>query len=472
MTSRHRARRVRKALIALSLCFAVVMLGTVLRPGHPAEETGTSLDRRVRHLHVVNLPLEQVVDELSWKTGQPIEVEWDQLALAERSPRQAKATIDLDDVTLYSALQAAFGTLHDPVRYGVSRGVITVSSRAVKWDTVARTYDVSDLLRSFSDQRSVAPSRPAYLAGPSRFAGAGSFGAQMQPPFTTGRIGPSSSTVTPRVWAMDELTLLVCSVLANNPLNSAVRPSVTQWGERLIVVATEPQQRYLQRFMALLRKSIASRANQADDAQSGAGEGVLVPPMCPRDDSDAVLDCVISSMEFPRMSLHKAMSKLARLLGVMFVIQSPDVSMDDLVEAHLRNVTLRDALSAILSQLRPIPPFYADGKYVCIGAEKAETRLYDIRPLLPQMKGAEREDRMNVLSPDLADRIRHSIRRVAWLGEFNMPVIEWDGILVVRATPPDHLELSQFLNKELLGAIRQFDRTAPQTPTTGQAGDR
>ena len=88
-------------------------------------------DRRIARYHVMDTSLERVVDDLSRQTGQPIKVEWDSLHLGEGSPRQVKVTIDLDNVTLYSALQAVFATM-EPVHYGVNQGVITLSAPATE----------------------------------------------------------------------------------------------------------------------------------------------------------------------------------------------------------------------------------------------------------------------------------------------------------------------------------------------------
>jgi hypothetical protein len=251
MTSRLRARWVLKRLTPLLLCIGFVAAyeaRKAWRLGHPepplveSETTGTCLDRRVGHLHVVNVPLEQVVDDLSRQTGQPIKVEWDRIHPADGSPRQAKVTIDLNDVTLYSALQTALGAAQDPVRYGVSHGVITVSSERQEWDAVARMYDVSDLLRSFSNRPDAAPAQPADVYDSYGRANSMRDGSPLPQPFTTGCIGPSGAAVTPRSRAMHGLVLLICSILVDNQLDRTPRPSVTQYGERLIVVAAEPQQ--------------------------------------------------------------------------------------------------------------------------------------------------------------------------------------------------------------------------------------
>ncbi len=468
MTSRRRSRWHRKWPAGFLLCIAigtVYGLGRAVGPGRPAraltpsEETGTCLDRRIGHLHVVNTPLERVVDDLSRQTGQSINVEWEKIRLGEGPSRQAKVTIDFDNVTLYSALQTLLGTVRDPIRFGVYHGVVSVSSEIQKWDSVVRTYDVSDLLRPFSGQPDPGPPQPMsasrrpVLAG-AQFSGSPHGSLVVQVLFKTGRIAPSGTMPTSRGTAMDALRSLACSVLVNNPLGST-SPTVTQWGERLLVVATEPQQRALQQLMTVLRGKIAARANTALAAPSLGLEGTAVPPMNPPDDADAIFDWIVPRVEIPRTSLRKALDTLCDQTGAIFILEASGLPMEELVEAHLTKVTVFSALNAILRQVKPIPPFFAEGRALVIGEERKETRIYDIRPLLSQDVVATepaKEAEMDSLSRGLADRIERLIMPPPFtqLGEPNIPVMEWDGILVVHETPERPGRVLQLLNQEQL----------------------
>lgn len=410
------------------------------------------------------MPLEQVVDELSRQTGQPIKVEWEAPHLDWRVSRQSDVTIDLDDITLYSAIQTIFAKVAPgmPVHYGVRRGVVTVSSREQQWDVVARTYDLSDLVGSSSEHLGTGPPLLVSLSPMSV-----SSGTPVEPSrvgnlvvrllFKPGRIGPSSSKPTPREKAMDELTSLICSILVNNPLNGTTSPVVNQWGERLVVVAAEPQQRILERFVVTLRAKIAARTSPTTTptgaAQSLGFDGTAIAPMNPPDDPNSVLDCVISKVEISRTSLRAALEKLQDQTGFILATWSPrEVPMHDLVEAHLAKVTLRNALNAVLRQVKPTPAFFAEGRIVVIGDEKKETRLYDVRTLLsqdPTASGQRKRARRNALLLELADIIEGPI---AWYQDpeirtFRISVMEWDGILVVHETPRIHRELSQLFQE-------------------------
>jgi hypothetical protein len=105
----------RLALLLLSIGFATAYrLTGVLWPPHSRTAqtpptTGTGLDRRVAHLHVMDAPLDQVVDSLSRQTRQKIDVDWDKITRDWSDTRRVEVTADLDDVTLETAIQTVFG---------------------------------------------------------------------------------------------------------------------------------------------------------------------------------------------------------------------------------------------------------------------------------------------------------------------------------------------------------------------------
>lgn len=79
------------------------------------------------------------------------------------------------------------------------------------------------------------------------------------PVYTTGRLGSPVLTPAPRDIAMGDLTELAYRFLRADEVPGATSARVTQWADRLIVVATEPQQRDLDRFMVVLRAKLAAR---------------------------------------------------------------------------------------------------------------------------------------------------------------------------------------------------------------------
>jgi len=278
---RPRSRWVLDRLTALLLCISIAAsygLGRRLaaaRSGsvpNTQEATGTGLDRTVGHLHIADAPLEQVVDDLSRRTGQPIKVEWDEIHNDWGQIRQAPVTVDRDDVTLGSALQAVFGSVsaYEPVHFAVNHGVVMVSSRPQRWDVVVGTYDVGELVQRYADRSVPSTAQPAPVQAPTAlfggtgsFRGTGLFGGTAAPVYvyTTGRIGPAPVSPTPRDAALESLTELVYHTLRDDRVEGMTTPTVTQWSDRLIVVATEPQQRNLQRFLAALRAAHSAWAD-------------------------------------------------------------------------------------------------------------------------------------------------------------------------------------------------------------------
>ena len=215
-----------------------------------------------------DVPLEQIVDDLSRRTGQPIRVKWDEIKADWGQTRQAPVKVDLDDVTLGSALQAVFSSVsaYAPVRFAVSHGIVTVSSRPQPWDVVVGSYDVSDLVQHYSKDP-VSP--PISQFGSYKRSSYSLFSGSMPGVYvyTTGRIGPPPVLPTPRDAALEALTELVYHILKDDRAQGVTTPTVTQWSDRLIVVATEPQQRNLQRLLAALR---AARAAWADARMGGS----------------------------------------------------------------------------------------------------------------------------------------------------------------------------------------------------------
>jgi len=272
MTSRPRARWFLERLCFLLLCIgigAVYELGKFSWPAHPTpallapETTGTCLDRRVGHLNVAKMPLEEVVATLSRQTGQKIDVDWGVFDGDSGVCRQTEVTVDLDDVTLDSALQTIFGKVAAPqarVHYGVMQGIVTVSAWEPRWDVVVRVYDVSDLLERFSAQPG-PPRLSSPLSFPLSLPASGGGGGVFSPipVYTTGRLGSPVLTPAPRDIAMGDLTELAYRFLRADEVPGATSARVTQWADRLIVVATEPQQRDLDRFMVVLRAKLAAR---------------------------------------------------------------------------------------------------------------------------------------------------------------------------------------------------------------------
>jgi len=462
MTSRHRSLRLLNRLTAVLLCLAIATaygLAKALSPRHSRavsrtpQETGTGLDRRVSHLHLANAPLERVVDDLARQTGQPIKVDWGYIVGDWGATRQTQITVDLDDVPLDSALQTVFGRAASqmPVRYGICRGVVTVSSRRQAWDVVIRTYDVSDLLQRFSDEPGSRPPLPTFhffgtlqtgtvvAGGRIKLSASGAYiGAARRvfaTPYTTGRIGPALAP-TERAMALEDLTLLVYAVLCDDPVVGSPPPNVTQWGDRLLVVATETQQRNLEHFLHALR------AKAAVAALAGAVDGTTVPTEGSPDVSDAILDQVIAAIEIPRMALGKALNEFASQAGVRLTFGQGFLKAHGgaIVEAHLHESTIREALNAILRQLSPVPPFFAEGRLVTIGVERMETRLYDLRPVIPP-------NATGTTPTSLVELNSFSDGLVSFIIGNIVPrsVAQWDGILVVYGRPAVHQEVSQLL---------------------------
>ena len=84
---------------------------------------------------------------------------------------------------------------------------------------------------------------------------------------------------------------------------------------------------------------------------------------------------------------------------------------------------------------------------------------------------------MSSLSRGLTDRIKRYFRPPPLMqfddpDDSDIPVMEWDGILVVHATPHGHLNVSEFLNQEMLQTLGNSDSAPPRLPTTRQAGNR
>lgn len=199
-------------------------------------------------------------------------------------------------------------------------------------------------------------------------------------------------------------------------------------------------------------------------------ESIAVPSTAPPDDSDAVLDRMIHRVEIPKMPLIQALDELSAQAGVLITLHGGAmwVSTGDDVEAHLGDVTLRDALNVLVRQVKPITPFSADGQTVVVGAEKMETRLYDLRPLMPQNPTGTSPDelcKLNAIYGALVDVIKSSvISEELWHRNGDTgSVTQWDGVLVVHETPHYHGAISRLLNQL---ALPHFTVPAPQTRPT------
>jgi len=182
-------------------------------------------------------------------------------------------------------------------------------------------------------------------------------------------------------------------------------------------------------------------------------EGTAVPAMGPPDESDAVLDRIVPAVDIPKTSLEKALHSFADQAGVRLTVETESLATqsEDPVEAHLAKVAIRDALSSILRQVEPAPPFSAEDQLIVVGTEKMETRVYDLGPLLPRdVIGAssEKQAAMNALCDQLVNIITGTISPEEWWeGGGKGLATQWNGMLVVHETPRVHRQVSRLLGQ-------------------------
>jgi hypothetical protein len=220
-------------------------------------------ERRVAHLHVAEAPAREVVEELSRQSGAKIIVRWDDLAAYGTGP-SAPVRADVDDVSVSTALHVVFDPIvYKPVRYAADGDRIVVYSSGGSPDgpggateaapqLVVRVYDTRDLFEPFSPELDFPPPPPPL---PPRTI----FGRSPEPP---------------RQRAAETLVALVEQTVRTGDVwdwaDGAPR-SIYVWAWRLVVVATEQEQRDVESLLRRLRAGV--RVSVGADASRGAPGG-------------------------------------------------------------------------------------------------------------------------------------------------------------------------------------------------------
>ncbi len=276
----------------------------------------------------------------------------------------------------------------------------------------------------------------------------------------------SSTTQNPEVAANNDLVQFLKETVAPESwqgvgplgLNHAVACSV---GTQILVIQTPENQRRIQQLLTDIQ---ALHSNHGPPPPppikpSKAMDGWMLSDI--PDSLDAALKAPIAAIHFDQLPMEAAAGILSKQSGVRIRIdqetfESHNVSVKSAVSLNLRDVSLAEALKALLS--KPIAGLTAsygvtDGEVLITDVEHAHamvvTRAYDIRDLVRPQPG--RDDAIDGFVKMLNDLIDPDSWRDS--GGNSGTMHTFDGILVVTQTWPNHEELQRLLRRLRKGNI-------------------
>jgi hypothetical protein len=426
-------------------------------------------------------PFKDAVEMVRPLSPVPIVVHWDKLAAAGLDA-SLLVTFRARNVTLgrvLSELVNALKTALDHAAYAPAGDVILISTAddAEPRDAVVRSYDVRDLLRPSADPwawdvRGFPGPRVGYQSG--------AMGGQPTPSLEYDLAMLIEQTVAPDSWRD----------------TGGQFGSVRVFAGRLIVTQTWENHRQLAGLLAELREPGPAVAPPPPSADLDIWNGILKRYVSTNPAvGDAALRRHIPEVRFDRAPLEQAIDTLAVLAYADVVaewsaFEAAGVKRDTPVSLHLRDVTLAEALRALLdAHGAERIHFRIDGGCVILGLPSGgdcvelTTRVYDLRdwlaavlgpPPTPAPKGhadlakwaALRETRVESLIKVIEDTIAPDTWKETG-GTIGL-IKELNGELVVTQTWENQEQVA-----DLLAALRTDPsrlRTPPSTAPAAQPG--
>jgi hypothetical protein len=179
--------------------------------------------------------------------------------------------------------------------------------------------------------------------------------------------------------------------------------------------------------------------------------------------ADLLLDRVVPTIDIPPMPFEASIREFERQSKIEVYIKPEALTETQLqarVTARVHDVSIADALSAIVSQVSPKLPFSARGGVIAIGdAGELETRLYDVRSIMtwsypPPLGPITDKDRPGG-SDDLINLIITFVSSDTWRENGGTGSIQyWGGILLINQTPERHREIAHLLAKLSQGKLQ------------------
>jgi hypothetical protein len=447
------------AAVLLAAAVAVLVAGgrdTPVRRALVRDDGGRRvLDTRLAEVRLENVPLVEAVEKLRQLSGAVIAVDRPALELGgvEGVPVSVhRRNAPLGHVLESMVGQASRGSGRVAFAGDGDAVVITTAEALGRRPPVVRVYDVGDMAVVETGQ-------------PPTFGGVAG--------------GPMNAPTT----VADELESLVEETVAPDSWRNSGGSvgHVQHFAGRLVVVQTLENHRHIERLLEQLRElpPPPEPPRPGPDVlvwHEGIGEWTPVSS----GPAEAALARRLPALQLDDVPLEAAIDALRKQWGVKVYVKWNEVDAQGFdrrvrVSANLRDVTLAEALDAILADHRGFGGglrlgYAVEKGLVTIAAEAAEapglvTRVYDIR----DWGGTATEDLIRIVTDSVAPA---SWREAGGeLGTFR----EMHGILIVTQTLPNHERVRRLLNAlRVASTTRPAATTLPkrsESPARRSAGD-